>query len=315
MIWRRKSKAAKPRRNPLDPDRRLITNFVPPEGVPIRFDVAGLGARLIAQLADILITVAGLITIMMGLVFSDLLAGSTIIVIGSLLFFAIRVPYYSLSEILMNGQTVGKQLSGLRVISADGRTLSAHAVTVRNLLKELEVFVPGTMLLASSQLDGISALLLVIWILVLGIIPFTNANRQRLGDILAGTYVVMLPKPVLLPDLAEAPVSEAGFKFLPYQLDHYGRYELQTLEALLQVNTAGLNRAALLRHQSNLHKVAQTITNRIGYPTRVPEDQAGAFLLSFYRTQRAYLESRKLFGDTREDKFHSSRDNQPSGPS
>ncbi|MEO1293381.1 MAG: RDD family protein [Pseudomonadota bacterium] len=298
------SKLPKKRRE----DRRVLTDFVPPEGVPIRFDVAGLSTRLVAQSADILITFAGLVAILAVFFFSDLLPFNAVVSLGALLFFAIRVPYYILSEILMNGQTIGKRLSGMRVISADGRTLTAHAVTVRNLMKEAEVFVPGTLLLAAPELPGYLIAILLVWLCILFGVVLSNKNRQRLGDILAGTYVVMLPTPVLLPDLAEAPVVEDGFSFQPHQLDHYGRYELQTLETLLQVNAGALSRLAAERHALNLRKVADTIAKRIDYRQKIQDMDAEAFLLAFYRTQRAYLENRKLFGDAREDKFHRDTD-------
>ncbi|MEM7615071.1 MAG: RDD family protein [Pseudomonadota bacterium] len=312
-LFRKKPATAEARRAALEPERRLITDFVPPEGVPIRFEVAGMSSRIIAQITDILITFAALVLIMVLLLFSNAVPITALISIGALLYFGIRVPYYTLSELLMNGQTLGKRMSGLRVISVDGRTLSPHAVTVRNLLKELEVFVPGSMLLASASLDALGALILLVWIGILAAVPLSNRNRQRLGDILAGTYVVSLPKPVLLPDLAEAPPDQTDtrFTFEGHHLDHYGRYELQTLEALLHVDQRALNRAAGQRHSSNMRKVAQTIAKRIGYPVQIGEQDAAAFLLAFYRTQRAYLENRKLFGDAREDKFHRSQTREP----
>ena len=299
------------RRHPADPlahGRRMIKGFTPPEGVPIAFDVAGLGGRFVAQLADILITFAALMGVMAILYLSDLLPLSAVIGIGAILFFAIRVPYYTLSEILMNGQTLGKRLAGMRVIAADGRSLSPHSVTVRNLMKEMEVFVPGTLLLVASTLDTAMIIALLAWITILLAVPLTNRNRQRLGDILAGTYVVMLPTPVLLPELTEAADETGGaFRFLPHHLDHYGRFELQTLEALLQVPVETLTRHAARRHTENLRKVSQTIAGRIGYEKRIQPEEAHAFLLAFYRTQRAYLENRKLFGDAREDKFYRDR--------
>ncbi|MEM8788015.1 MAG: RDD family protein [Pseudomonadota bacterium] len=284
--------------------RRLIADYTPPEGVPIGFEVASLGARLIAQLIDIALTVTAFIGLLIALVFADFVPPEGISIVGALLYFSIRVPYYAFSELLMNGQTLGKKFAGMRVIAANGRTLTPHSVAVRNLMKEIEVFLPATSLLAAPTLDLVGALILMAWICILIAVPLTNRHRQRLGDILAGTYVVLLPKPVLLPDLAEAPVAPADYAFLPHQLDHYGRFELQTLEALLQIDTARMGRTALRRHTENLSKVAQTIATRIGYPEAIPETAAAAFLLAFYRTQRAYLENKKLFGDSREDKFH-----------
>lgn len=304
-LRRQRDTAPARRAKTLEPPRRMIADFLPPEGVPIRFEVASLSARAVAQITDILITTAVLILFMIALALADLLSGAGLVAVGALLFFAIRVPYHALAEILMNGQTFGKRLAGLRVISADGRSLSAHAVAVRNLMKEMEVFMPGTMLLASPELGRTAALILLAWITILLAVPLANPNRQRLGDILANTYVVMLPKPVLLPELAEA-APEARYTFLPHHLDHYGRYELQTLETLLRGRGRKPGSPAARRHQENMERVAETIVKRIGYEVQVPPDEAEIFLLEFYGIQRGYLENRRLFGDTREDKFHSS---------
>ena len=281
--------------------RRVIT-FVPPEGVQISLGVAGLGARFAAQLLDIILTFSVAIAIMIALTIADILPGTALVSIGALLFFALRVPYYTLAEILWNGQTLGKRILGLRVISGDGRTLSAHAVTMRNLMKEMEVFVPGTMLIAGPALDTVSAILLVVWIAILLAVPLSNRKRQRLGDIMANTFVITQPRAALLPELAATVTQD--FPFLPHHLDHYGAFELQTLETLLQVTPDRLRGSALRRHEENLVKVAQTILTRIDYDRTVGQDQAEPFLRAFYRTQRSYLENRQLFGDTRADKHH-----------
>ena len=286
--------------------KRLLQNFTPPEGVPLRFEASGLGGRFAAQIADILITVTALIAFFLILAYADVLPGYGWFSLFAIAFFFIRVPYYTLTEILWNGQTLGKKLTGLRVISGDGRALSAHAVTIRNLMKEMEVFMPGTMLLVADELEWFWVTALIVWIVILLAVPLTNRRRQRLGDIMANTYVIHVPKPVLMPELTdrEQGAETGGFTFLPHHLDHYGRFELQTLESLLQVRSVNLNRVALTRHEENLARVADAITKRIGYEVQIRPDQAEAFLLAFYRTQRGYLESRKLFGDAREDKFH-----------
>lgn len=290
------------RRKPAGPQVRLA-EFVPPEGVPIRLEVSGLGARFGAQILDIILTFLALLAFMFALISADIVDGPAVVSIGALLFFALRVPYYVAAEILWNGQTLGKRILGIRVVSGDGRSLTAHAVTLRNLMKEMEIFVPGTMLLAGPALDGWSVFGLLVWIAILLAVPLTNRHRQRLGDILANTVVVNQPRPVLLPELAGSAGAQ-GYAFLPHHLDHYGRYELQTLESLLRVNSAALKGAARGRHHSNLRKVCDAIVNRISYEQRIPDGRVEAFLNDFYTTQRAYLENRRLFGDAREDKFH-----------
>jgi len=209
-----------------------------------------------------------------------------------------------IAELLWNGQTLGKRLIGLRVVATNGLGLSAYAVTVRNMMKEAEVFMPGLYLLAASFMDGWTRLIVVACVAILLIVPLRSRLNQRLGDIIAGTYVVLIPKPVLLPDLAAGSQAADLEGFLPNHLDHYGRYELQTLEDLLRVKRESLKADAKDRHFETLGRVANTIAERIEWGETIAQDDALAFLERFYRVQRGYLENRKLFGDTREDKYH-----------
>ena len=293
--------------------RRLINDFVPPEAVPLHFEVGSLGSRFAAQVIDILISVLAVGSLLLLLGLTDLVPSSAMVLIGSLLLFAIRVPYYTAAELMWNGQTLGKKISRLRVISSDGRGLSAHSVVVRNLMKEAEVFVPGTYLLLGQSADIWTNLITLLWIGILIAVPLFNKKRQRLGDMIAGTYVIHQPDAVLVPDLAAGHASTAGdgerFVFMPHQMDHYGRYELQTLEKVLHLKASRLTPEEYNRHQANMAAIARNIRKKILYEEAVAERDAEAFLNSFYVAQRRYLEQRKLFGDTREDKFH--KDDEP----
>lgn len=305
MSRRPQNPAEKARRIRARRARRLIGDLMPPEGVPLRFEVASMGARFGAQLLDLLFTAIFAISLVVLLALTDLVPGSTLMLVGSLLFLFVRAPYYIATELVWNGQTLGKRATGLRVISADGRSLRPYAIAVRNIMKELEVFVPGTALFMAPMLGPIEATVLLLWIALLLIVPLTNRRRQRLGDIIAGTYVIRQPRAILMPDLGarQAP-AQARFAFLPHQLDHYGAYELQTLERVLHVDTRRLGRVAAERHTRNLAAIAEKIRARIDYTDPVPKAQIPEFLDAFYLAQRRYLEGRKLFGDARADKYH-----------
>ena len=80
-------------------------------------------------------------------------------------------------------------------------------------------------------------------------------------------------------------------------LDVYGKYELQTLEDVLRDSTKTSN------HQE-IVQIVKTITRRIRYPDTVKSGQERLFLNEFYRAQREHLESLKLFGTLRENKYH-----------
>lgn len=308
-FWRRKDKAAKAatkrRKARRAADLRLLSDFTPPEGVPLKFEVAGVGPRLGAQLLDILLTGLLVAAFLFVLSFISDFYGELLLAVGSLLFFAIRAPYYVLAELLWNGVTIGKRIMKIRVISADGRSLTPHSIVVRNLMKEVEIFVPGVMLLATDNTDWVQGLITLVWTgIVLGV-PLFNRRRRRLGDMIAGTCVVMTPAPILMPDLTAKQKTDDRFVFQPHQLDHYGAYELQTLETLLRANNNRVtNHQDQKRRMETEQAVATRIREKIDYAERVTEAEAHAFLSAFYTAQRAHLERRQLFGEKREDKFH-----------
>jgi hypothetical protein len=117
----------------------------------------------------------------------------------------------------------------------------------------------------------------------------------------------------LLPDLAGQPTrtsvpltrgsrEQVGsrYSFTQSQLDIYGVYELQTLEAVL--------RRADVNNLAARQEIAKRIRAKIGWPDAsqgAVEERgfdATAFLEAFYAAQRAQLERRMLFGKRRKDK-------------
>lgn len=292
-------------------ERRLIRDFRPPEGVVLTFQVAGLGARIGAQMLDLAITFFGVLAIVILLLVTEIAPWSVVSTIAALAFFFIRAPYYVMAELLWNGQTLGKRMTGLRVVSADGRSLRPYSVTVRNLMKEMEVFVPGTMLVAVEYISTFEVLVLVVWICVLLAVPLMNRKRQRLGDMIAGTYVIYQPKAVLMPDMAQAGQHAERFSFLNHQLEHYGRFELQTLERILQLDTSRHTSKLHERHAENVASVVEKIRTKIEFTDQIAPSDHREFLQAFYVAQRRFLETRRLFGDAREDKFHREDSTEP----
>ncbi|MFM7336166.1 MAG: RDD family protein [Tabrizicola sp.] len=282
--------------------------LLPPEGVPLTLKVAGLGVRMSAQLTDLLLTVAGAGAILLLLGMLQLTEPHTLFSIGAMLFFLTRVPYYIVTELVWNGQTLGKRLMKIKVVSHDGGTLSTHAIVLRNLLKEAEIFLPGTLVLSLDAASPVLSLIAFAWVVMAFLIPLLNPYRQRLGDLLAGTHVIHLPQPVLLKDLAQETVAVESdgtrIVFLSHQLDHYGAFELQTLEGLLRADTGRMSPTAYSNHRKTLATVVEKIRRKIGYADKVDPADHPAFLQAFYTAQRAHLEQRQLFGDRRADKHH-----------
>ncbi|WP_149141492.1 RDD family protein [Gemmobacter caeruleus] len=278
-------------------EARGLLRHTPPESVPITFRLSTPGARFGAQTLDILITYGGVLLAIIGLTWTGAFSWNGLITFYALLTFFMRVPYYILSELVWNGRTLGKRMVGIRVISLDGRRLTPHQIVARNLMKEVEVFLPLATLFGASTMDIWLGGALSAWMIATLLVPVFSKLNQRLGDMVAGTVVVDNPRPVLLPDLS-AQAAARGYEFRAEHLDIYGRYELQTLEAILREPPKSPEA------RKRVSEVAQTIRKRISYDEDLPESREWDFLLEFYRQQREYLESRHLFGDARENKFH-----------
>jgi uncharacterized RDD family membrane protein YckC len=149
--------------------------FETPERAVMALDVAGLGGRALAYLADLFVIFLFWVTAL--LVYSiagDLLRRVQELSFGAqvlavvLLFFT-GWAYDVAWESAWGGQTPGKRLLGLRVVGRDGAPVSFVESLVRNLLRAVEVplaYAPGVLMVALT------------------------ARHQRLGDLVAGTLVV-----------------------------------------------------------------------------------------------------------------------------
>jgi uncharacterized RDD family membrane protein YckC len=270
--------------------RTLVT----PEGVDLSLRLADIGQRVAAFLLDLLIMTGILIalTFLAGLVFAGTgleLAG----IVWLLGFFVLRNGYFILMETGTRAATFGKRASGLRVVARSGERLTADRVIARNLMREIEFYLPLSFLSynsAAGAASGLTSLAGLVWTGLFLFFPFFNKDRMRVGDLLAGTWVISAPRRKLAIDLLDADTGARAYGFTDAQLDVYGVYELQTLERVLR------------DHQPEaVATVAYTIRNKIGY-----HDEPGAdydFLLAYYDAIRARMERGLLFGKRRADKF------------
>lgn len=293
-------------------DRPSPDTILSPEGVPLTLPVAGIGVRLAAQITDVLIMILTSACLLFLVEQSDLAQPQTLGAISALLFFLTRVPYHAATELMWNGQTVGKRLLKIKVVSHDGGSLTTQSIVLRNLMKEAEVFLPATLLVSLDETRLLPSVIALAWVAMGFLIPLLNPHRQRLGDLLAGTHVIHLPEPVLLKDLArEEPLLRAVGRapiFLNHQLDHYGAFELHTLEGLLRVDDGLMLPAARAAHRRSLAAIIEKIRRKTGYAEPVAAEDHAAFLQAFYTAQRAHLEQRQLFGDRRANKHHADTD-------
>jgi uncharacterized RDD family membrane protein YckC len=296
--------------------RRQVA-ILTPEGVELRVELAERGERAGAFLIDGLFVAAAAVVIAIGSFYLIGVLRFYSLAIGLVAFFLIRTFYFSFFELAWRGRTPGKRLIGIRVIDRAGGPLRPGSIVVRNLMREIEVFLPLTVMMMPQEpgQQGIVRLLMTLWVGIFALMPLFNRQGLRVGDMVGGTLVVASPKAALLPDLVDNAISPVGpslrraapeskYVFSPSQLEFYGIYELQTLEAVLRrndPNATATRREIAERIRKKISWVDETGGWDMRYDGAIIE-----FLQAFYISQRAHLEHKMLFGKRRADKYDKS---------
>ena len=197
-----------------DADERSHRSIVTPEGVALPVELGARSERAAAFLIDLLIITGCFIALGLLALAAGLLGfrshgdrGVAIWVWIALLlgWFLVRSFYFALFELRWHGSTPGKRVFRLRVIDRAGGALTADAVIARNLMREIEVFLPLSLIMVGlgTDMNGFIELAMLGWMLIFTFMPLFNRDRLRVGDMVGGTWVITAPKATLLPDLAE----------------------------------------------------------------------------------------------------------------
>lgn len=153
--------------------------LITPEKSILTFRISGVGSRALAHMLDALV-IAILLVILSSLLL--MFAGVSMFALGeagaglaqiALMILLSLGPflYFILFEWLWNGQTLGKKALGIRVRMADGTPITFAAALGRNLIRVAD-------LLPGSYFVGLIAM-------------FTTPKSQRIGDVFAGTIVLL----------------------------------------------------------------------------------------------------------------------------
>jgi uncharacterized RDD family membrane protein YckC len=150
-----------------------IIRVVTPENIAFEYRLAGPFRRLPALLIDwaIVGTAVFVGSIVIALTFGAFISVGLAEALISIAFFGAWWFYGGVFETFMNGQTLGKRLTGIRVLTIDGQPINGLQAIMRNLFRGADLF-PA--------------------LPCLGLIVMTlNKRSQRLGDLVSGTIVVV----------------------------------------------------------------------------------------------------------------------------
>lgn len=280
--------------------------MVTPEGLALPITIASRGSRAMALLLDLVIMVVIQVatTLLLASLFDGVVgtndkspAAEFLAVMWVILMFLFRYGYFLFFELGPRGATPGKRAAGIRIAARDGGRLSVEAVIARNLLRDIEIFLPLLYLVISLIEGTASNWTTFAWLLLFMLFPFFNRDAMRAGDLIAGTWVVEMPKRKLEQAMSvgegargHSAATGAEYRFGDAELSVYGEYELQTLERVLRENNADAQVA-----------VMQAICAKIGWNAGSGDERA--FLEGFYAQLRAKLERDMRFGKRKADKY------------
>lgn len=276
-------------------DRQLIT----PEGLSLPLTVASRGARAGALLLDLTFVFVGITVFFIAMLLAGISLFQTDDVPNALLeflgviiiifLFLARYGYFLAFELGARGATPGKRLLGIRVAARDGGKLTADMVIARNLMRDIEVVLPGLFFAGGEYLGGATGAATAIWLLVFVLFPFTNKDALRAGDLVAGTWVVEARQAKLPDAMSLAPDRTATYRFGPDELAIYGEHELQVLESVLRAD-----------NPKAMTEVAEAICRKIGWEMGSGDERE--FLETFYQALRGHLEGGMRFGKRKANK-------------
>jgi uncharacterized RDD family membrane protein YckC len=174
----------------------IATNF----NIDLEFPAAPFHRRLLAWLLDVLVIIFYIFVVFR---FIESLVRSGVFSDGSdegmwatiMLLFVPVLTYHLISELSLNGQSVGKRLMGLRVVTENGGRPAISQYIIRWLIRTSDYMVILILLYAPTAAGGD---LSFFWqvaaafgLLITDIILVnTSKKHQRLGDMLAHTLLI-----------------------------------------------------------------------------------------------------------------------------
>jgi len=164
------------------------------QNIEIEYDLASIGERIFGYIIDFFIIVAYVIILLFVLNFG---ASFRLITENYFVSFLLSIPivfYDLISELLLNGQSAGKKVMGIKVISLTGEQPALSQYLIRWLFRLIDFTF-------SSGMLGI-------------IMVAVTEKKQRLGDLIAGTALIKTKPRVRLEDTLYIPTGANDYKVI-----------------------------------------------------------------------------------------------------
>jgi uncharacterized RDD family membrane protein YckC len=201
--------------------------------IDLEFEIAEFHKRLLAYLIDFGLMLLFLYSMKYVLYNGFLLnwdesAGLDILIISTPM-----LLYSLLTELWFNGQTFGKKLMAIRVISLEGGEPTFGQFLLRWITKFFEwPFLFGYIAFSNENVFAYSFITGLFGIAVVIIISVSPKN-QRLGDMIAGTVVVNTRSALTLADTVFMQIDKTGYKVMFPEVMRLSDRDINTIKGVL----------------------------------------------------------------------------------
>jgi uncharacterized RDD family membrane protein YckC len=212
------------------------------QNIELEFDLANVGERLLAWLIDLGIFILYFLFILIIINFFSILVSnhsgknqwSAISLI--ILIFSPFVFYNLACEIWLNGQTVGKKIMKIKVISLNGNQASLGQYLIRWLFRLVDIYI-------ISGLPGFVSILV-------------SDQKQRIGDLVAGTAVIQTRAKATWQQNLYVPTEQPAYSVSFPEIAQLKDHDMQLVKEVINlVNQTGNTLLAV--HTSD--KIRQTL--------------------------------------------------------
>lgn len=243
--------------------------------IDLEFEIAEFHKRLLAYIIDFTLLIIFLYS-MKYMLYDELAmnldehAGLDILIISLPM-----LLYSLLSELWMNGQTIGKKIMSIRVISLEGGEPTLGQYLLRWMTKFFEwpfffgyIAFSNTNVLAYCFITGLFGIAVVIIISV-------SPKNQRLGDMAAGTVVVNTKSALTVADTVFMQIDKTDYKVMFPEVMRLSDRDINTIKGVL-------TQAGKRNNYEMCHRVAIKIKEVLNISSDMHVDQFLEKLLEDY---------------------------------
>lgn len=253
--------------------------------IDLEFEIAPVYKRILAYLVDFTLLLLYIVS-MKYLYYNGVVASDSYMKqrIGlDMLTISLPMLLYSVvSEVLMHGQTLGKKIFNIRVISLSGGEPSLSQYLIRWMFRVFEwPFLFGYIMFSGTAFTAYIFVTFFLGLTVAIIIAVTRKN-QRLGDLAANTVVVDTRSDFGVDDTVFMEIDEENYEVKFPEVLRLSDRDINTIKNVLDISHKN-------RQQELSERVALKVQNVLTITTDMPADEFLQKLLSDYN----YLATRQ----------------------